>query len=54
MEFCSHNHRQVCFTGGNCPVCEVREDLEKQVNGLKDEVQSLEQRVTDLEMGDGE
>lgn len=45
MNLCDAKHQEVCFEGRECPLCEAREEIAD----LKREVQSLEQKVENLE-----
>mgnify|MGYP001565549180 FL=1 len=44
MNLCSDGHEEVCFEGRICPVCSLREDLEKRI----DELIKLMSLLTDL------
>jgi hypothetical protein len=32
MELCSDKHEEVCFEGRVCPVCDMRDDLQPQID----------------------
>lgn len=34
MAKCCHNHQEVTFRGGVCPVCQVRENLQIVIESL--------------------
>ena len=35
MNLCNDNHEEVCFEGRDCPACEIRNDLQAQIDELK-------------------
>lgn len=56
MNLCNDGHEEVCYEGRECPVCEVTneknreiEDLEHKVAELEHSVSELEQNVQDLQ-----
>ena len=56
MNLCQYKHPEVCYTHGTCPVCEVRdekneeiEDRDKIIATMTDEMRDLENRVRELE-----
>ena len=52
MELCSNGHEEVCYKGGNCPVCleqdaikeleEENDELKGRIDELKDEIKELQ------------
>jgi len=38
MNLCSEKHDEVCFEGRDCPVCEMINDMEAEVEALKEEL----------------
>jgi len=45
MELCSNNHDEVCFDGRDCPVCDIRYDLEKKISDFEDEIFDLKEQL---------
>ena len=48
MDLCSDNHEEVCYEGRNCPVCEMRDEMQadineqaKKIDSLNDEIESM-------------
>lgn len=51
MEFCQYNHEEIVFNSSHCPLCKVireKEDLEKELDLLKRDYETLESTVQDL------
>jgi hypothetical protein len=49
MNLCSEHHDEVCYEVRNCPVCDLRkemdeaiEDLNREIAGLRKEIESLQ------------
>lgn len=53
MNLCSDKHEEVCFESRVCPVCDIREDLEIQIESLEEELKSAEKTIEDLERNNG-
>lgn len=49
MNLCSTNHEEVCFEDRKCPACEVRRELESDINDRDNTIVRLENQVGDLE-----
>jgi hypothetical protein len=49
MNLCSDGHEEVCFEGRTCPACSLRDDLEKRIDKLTDDINSLESEIADYE-----
>lgn len=49
MNLCSSGHEEVCFEGRICPVCEVIEDKDREIDKLTDKIHGLESENADLE-----
>lgn len=47
MNLCSDEHDEVCHAEISCPVCEVREELNKEIENLKEKVAALEKEKDD-------
>ncbi|GAF99286.1 unnamed protein product, partial [marine sediment metagenome] len=45
MELCSDKHGELCYEGRNCPACEVIEELQAEIDGLQEELKSLEKVI---------
>jgi len=42
---CEDNHNELVyesFAGGRCPACQIREELEKEIEYLKNKIESLD------------
>ena len=48
MNLCSQDHHEVCYEGPKCPACEVFQDKEGDIQGLRDEVEDLNGRIEEL------
>ena len=49
MNLCADGHEEVCFEGRNCPVCEIRSDLNAQIEDLNTQIEDLSKEVSQLE-----
>ena len=49
MNLCSSTHDEICFDGHQCPLCAVKEDLERQISNLTDERDSLQRQLDERE-----
>lgn len=49
MNICDTRHDEICFLGPDCPLCEVRDQLEGEIVTLKEEVHDLKYRDKHLE-----
>ena len=45
MELCSDNHEEICYEGRECPLCEVKDDLLREVERLTAKVENLEDQI---------
>ena len=45
MELCSNNHEEVCYEGRVCPVCDMRDDLQGNIDELEKELVSLKDEL---------
>lgn len=52
MNLCSDKHEEVCYSCRNCPVCEMRSELQAEINELacdydsiKDELDTLKNEI---------
>ena len=48
MSFCEEGHDQIAYTSFGCPACELKEELEKKMDSLREDVESLREQVSDL------
>jgi len=42
MNLCSDKHEEVCYESRDCPVCDVRDDLEDVIKNLEKEIEMWE------------
>ena len=54
MELCrggrgSDGHDEICFEGGNCPLCDMRRELTDEIMDLKSEINQLEKTISKYE-----
>jgi ubiquinone biosynthesis protein UbiJ len=49
MNLCDDGHREVCFEGRDCPVCEKVDEFKEQVTDLEKQVESLENRLEEAQ-----
>lgn len=49
MNLCSDGHEEVCFEGRDCPACTIREELQPEIDALKEKVESLEDEINSME-----
>jgi len=49
VELCSDKHEEVCFEGKTCPVCEMRDDMQRSIDDLEKKNVNLKDEVTELE-----
>ena len=43
MELCDDGHDEICFDSRNCPVCEIHDELQRQISDLEDEIYDLKE-----------
>jgi cell division protein FtsB len=48
MDLCSSNHDEIVYIGRRCPVCDLKEEVEK----FEEENSTLKQRIEELENAD--
>lgn len=48
MELCSHNHDEICYSERRCPMCQMRDDYEGQLESLREEKEGAESEINDL------
>ncbi|MFA6281884.1 MAG: hypothetical protein WCY05_05230 [Candidatus Omnitrophota bacterium] len=39
MNLCSENHDEICFEGRKCPLCEMKDELENEIQDLKEKLE---------------
>ena len=49
MELCTDDHDEVCFDSRNCPVCNIKDELEERIDNLENNIIDLENTVIELE-----
>ncbi len=49
MNLCSDDHEEVCYEGRTCPVCEVKQEKEKEIEACQDEIEDLKNTIGELE-----
>lgn len=56
MQLCENNHKEICFEGKSCPLCDYINDsisdiksLENELDNLKKENEELHDRIVELE-----
>ena len=47
MTICTRNHEEICFDGGECPICNLREEYEQALDALRDSYQTQLDSLTD-------
>lgn len=48
MQLCDRDHIEIAYTAKDCPVCRLlkdKEDLEEQVEGLREEIHDLKWKL---------
>ena len=48
MNLCNIGHSEICFEGKTCPICYIREDLEREIKQLKNDISDLKGDVDQL------
>lgn len=48
MNLCDDGHNEVCFEGMRCPVCDMRDDLQGQIDALIEEIKDLKYANAEL------
>lgn len=38
MNLCSDKHDEVCYEGGLCPVCDMRDEMQEEIERLQEEL----------------
>lgn len=49
MNICSNEHDEVCYEGHTCPACELRDNLNSEIEDLKAQIKDLNAEVKELE-----
>ncbi len=49
MDICLEKHAEVCYDGHNCPVCEMRDDLNEDILALTEELKDITEERNDFE-----
>lgn len=49
LSLCADGHEEICYDNFNCPICDVLNDKQGEIDDLKTELKTAEDRVTELE-----
>ena len=56
MNLCSNDHEEVCYEGRTCPVCDIKKELQSEIDDLQkangvlsNDVNELEDRLSEIE-----
>lgn len=49
MNLCSDGHDEVCFEGRICPLCHMRDEMNEEIDTLREQVESLEAELEEKE-----
>lgn len=49
MKLCAYGHEEVCFEGRNCPVCDIRSDLNAQIEDLNSQIEDLSKENCEMQ-----
>ena len=49
MNLCSDRHEEICFEGRNCPLCEIRQELEESIGKLNERIAQLNDALSAIE-----
>lgn len=49
MDICSDRHEGICFESRCCPLCDMKDDLDGEIEALNDEINDLNKRIDHLE-----
>ncbi len=47
MYLCSEDHVEICHARFVCPLCEIRTELEQEIESLKEEIDRLQQTLNE-------
>lgn len=47
ITLCSNGHDEIAFEGHGCPLCEVRSDLQAEIDGLSTEIEELKNSIAE-------
>lgn len=45
MNLCEDKHKEVCFEGKTCPVCDLKEELQAVIDEQKETISTLESEL---------
>ena len=49
MELCNDGHNEVCYSSSEyCPACDLKDELENEIDDLNDEISDLNNEVHNL------
>jgi hypothetical protein len=49
MNLCSDGHDEVCYETRHCPVCEIKDDLNIQIEKLESQIGDIEVKLLDAQ-----
>ena len=49
MDICSNGHDEVCYEGRKCPVCELKNDLQYQIDEMQKIIDRQEVELEKME-----
>lgn len=50
MNLCNEKHEEICFEGRKCPLCDMRDDLNHEVDSLMKELDAIKTALEDARM----
>ena len=45
MDLCSSNHKELCYNSGFCPACEIRDELQEEIDTLNASLDELTEEL---------
>lgn len=52
MRLCGDGHSEVCYEDFPCPLCEVKDEKEQEINELKERINVLETKLEEAQSQD--
>lgn len=49
MNLCNDGHEEVCYEGRECPVCDITNHKNREIEDLEHKIAELEHSVSELE-----
>jgi len=50
VNLCSEDHEEVCFEGNACPVCDMRDDMQVEIDKLTTANKTLDSECENLQV----